>query len=321
MKHVFIIDPKPFYGQQWKLDGLLDTIGQFFRTQERPNFTTLVSKYPREAIGLVQKQIDEADDEWETVRVYAVGGDEILFDCLNAVAGLPNVELAVMPYGIVNDFIRVFGEGKTEMFKDIPSLVTGTTTITTDIVSFGTSYAINGCAVGFVPTVSAKLKELTIRLEKGLGRYTLGLQSFLGKLASVFDKDIVAHHYKIIIDDADYSGSYSQINVVNAPYFGRTKVSGAGASPDDGLLDVFLFKSVRPLSLLAALGKYSRGKTPSNCVLVRAKNVTIKSENPIWIQTDSELLLDTSVAFEIVPGAVQVVSVNDLTYQKFQEKT
>jgi diacylglycerol kinase family enzyme len=320
MKHVFIIDPKPFYGQQWKLDGLLDTIGQFFRTQERPNFSTLVSKYPREAIGLVQKQIDDADYEYETVRIYAVGGDEILFECLNAVVGLPNVELAIMPYGIINDFIRAFGEGKVDLFKDIPSIVLSTSTIATDVIFIGNNYAINGCAVGFVPAVSAKLRELTIRLEKGIGRYTLGLQSFLGKLATVFDKEVVAHPYKIIIDDADYSGNYSQINIVNAPYFGRNKANGAAPVPDDGLLDVFLFKSVRPLSLLASLGKYSRGKTPSNCILVRAKSITIKSDQPIWMQTDSELLLDTSAAFEMVPGAVQVVSVNDLAYQKFQEK-
>jgi diacylglycerol kinase family enzyme len=319
MKHVFIIDPKPFYGQQWKLDGLLDTIGQFFRTQERPNFSTLVSKYPREAIGLVQKQIDEADDEWETVRVYAVGGDEILFDCLNAIMGLPNTELAVMPYGLTNDFVRVFGEGKMDLFRDIPSLVASTTTLPTDILSVGYSYAINGCAVGFAPTVSAKLKDLTVRLEKGLGRYTLGLQSFFGKLASVFDKTITAHQYKIIIDDADYSGTYSQINIINTPYFGRTKTAVAGAVPDDGLLDVSLFKAVRPLSLLRSLGKYSRGKIPSNCISVRAKKLMIKSDEPIWTQTDSELLLDTSINFEIVPGAVQVVSVNNLSYQKFQE--
>jgi diacylglycerol kinase family enzyme len=319
MKHVFIIDPKPFYGQQWKLDGLLDSLGQFFRTQDRPNFSTLVSKYPREAIGLVQKQIEEADDEWETVRVYAVGGDEILFDCLNAVAGLTNVELAVMPFGITNDFIRVFGEGSIELFKDIPSLVASTTTIPTDMISVGYSYAINGCTVGFTPSVSAKLKELTARLEKGFGRFTLGFQSFIGKLTSVFDKTIIAHQYKILIDDADYSGTYSQISIVNAPYFGRAKTGVTGAVPDDGLLDVSLFKAVRPLSLLRSLGKYSRGKIPSNCISVRAKKIMIKSDNPIWTQTDSELLLDTSINFEIVPGAVQIVSVNNLTYQKFQE--
>jgi diacylglycerol kinase family enzyme len=319
MKHVFIIDPKPFYGQQWKLDGLLDAIGQFFRTQERPNFTTLVSKYPREAIGLVQKQIDEADDEWETVRVYAVGGDEILFDCLNAIAGLPNVELAVMPYGLTNDFIRVFGDGKIDSFKDITSLVASTTTIPTDMISVGYSYAINGCAVGFAPTVSAQLIELTERLEKGIARFTLGIQSFLGRLTSIFDKSLVAHQYKIIIDDADYSGTYSQINIVNTPYFGRTKTAVAGAVPDDGLLDVSLFKAVRPFALLRSLRKYSRGKIPSNCIRVRAKKIMIKSDEPMWTQTDSELMLDTSVNFEIVPGAVQVVSVNNLTYQKFQE--
>jgi diacylglycerol kinase family enzyme len=59
------------------------------------------------------------------------------------------------------------------------------------------------------------------------------------------------------------------------------------------------------------------GKIPSNCVRVQAKKIEIKSDTPMWIQTDSEYLLDTSITFEVVPEAVQVVAVNNLTYQGF----
>jgi diacylglycerol kinase family enzyme len=314
MKHVFIIDPKPFYGQQWRMDGLLDSIGQFFRTQEKPDFSTFVSKYPRESFGLIQKQLDEIDDVFETVRVYAVGGDEILFDCLNSIVELPNIELAVMPYGATNDFIRAFGDGKIELFRDLPSLADGAI-IPTDMISVGNNFALNGCAVGLSPTVSARIRELLANQDKGIGRFTLGLQSFIGKLATVFNKAVVAHNYKVTIDNTDYSGNYSQINIVNGPYFGRTRAAIPGVLPDDGLLDIVLFKSVGPLSLLRSLGKYSRGKISSNCIRVQAKRISIASEKPVWMQMDNELLLETSISFEVVPEAVQVVAVNDLTYQ------
>jgi diacylglycerol kinase family enzyme len=314
MKHVFIIDPVAFNNQQWRMDGLLDSIGQYFRTQEKPNFSTLFSHYPRDAMGLIQKQMDEGD-EFEEVRVYAIGGDDILFDCLNGIAELPRTELAIMPYGDTNNFIRSFGEGKAEGFKDIPT-ITEAPTISTDVIKVGNNYAINGCSVGLTPAVTTKMKEIESKLERGLNSFSRFFLLLLNNLTSLFDKDITAHQYKITIDDNDYSGKYSLINIVNGPYFGRSKHALEGVMPDDGFLDVILFKSAAPLLALNAIRKYSHGKKlPSSCVRIKAQKIEIKSDSPMWIQTDSEFLQDTSITFNVIPGEVQVVAVHDLTYQ------
>jgi diacylglycerol kinase family enzyme len=316
MKHVFIVDPKAFREQQWRMDGLLDSIGQYFRTQEKSDFPSLFSHYPRDAIKLIQKQVDEAEP-FETVRVYAIGGDDILFDCLNGIAGLPSMELAIAPYGDTNNFIRAFGEKKGDLFKDIVSLITADT-IPTDMIEVGNMYAINGCSVGLNPARAIKLRDLRAKLSTGISRYAIGFRFFLYRLTSLFNREIITHHYTITIDDQDYSGNYSQINIVNAPYFDRHKTALAGALPDDGMLDVVLFKSVGPLLTSMSISKYLRGrKLPSNCVRVQARKIEIKSEKPIYIQTDTEFLLDTSITFEVVPGTVQVVAVNNLAYQGF----
>jgi len=315
MKHVFIIDPKAFSGQQWKMDGLLDSIGQYFRTQEKPDFSTLFSHYPRDAIGLIQKQVDGAEP-FETVRVYAIGGDDILFDCLNGIAGLPSMELAVAPYGDSNSFIRAFGDRKGELFKDIPALATSST-IPTDMIVVGNTHAINGCSVGLTPATAMKLKDIQERFSKGISRFFVGFLHSLYNLISLFNKEIIARHYDITVDENDYSGNYSLINIINAPYFGHPKNALAGAVPDDGLLDVLLFKSVSPLSTSNAIRKYLRGKIPSNCIRLQAKKIEIKSDKPMYIQTDSEFLLDTSITFEMIPDAVQIVTVNNLVYQGF----
>jgi diacylglycerol kinase family enzyme len=229
--------------------------------------------------------------------------------------GLPNMELAIMPYGASNDFLRIFGDGKVDLFKDVPSLVNAST-ITTDIITVGSNYAINGCAVGFTPTVNAQLRDLIANQGKGIGRLTLGLQAFLGRVATVFNKAVVAHSYKVTIDEVDYSGNYSLISVVNGPYYRRAKAVAKEGKPDDGLLDVTLFKSAGPLVTFRSLGRYSRGKTTSNCVRLQAKKVSIKTDKPVWMQMDSELLRYTSIAFEVFPGAVQVVALDNLTYPK-----
>ena len=143
----------------------------------------------------------------------------------------------------------------------------------------------------------------------------MGFWFFVNNISFFFNKEIIAHYYHVTVDDADYSGNYSQILVVNSPYFGRNKVALKGAALDDGLLDVVLFKSVGPFRTSRAIKRYFRGKMPSNCMRIQAKKVQIKSDTPMWIKTDSEFLRDTSMTFTVNPSAVQVVAVNNLTYQ------
>ena len=317
MKHVFVIDPAAFHDQQWRMDILLDHIGQYFRTQEKPDFSTLFSHYPRDAIKLIQKQADEAE-VGDTVRVYAVGGDSIVYDCLNGIAGLPNMELAIMPHGDANDFIRVFGEKNTESFRDIQSLITSDT-IPTDIIAVGNNCSINGCSVGFTPAVAIKANERKTGTSGGLNRFIAGFWNSLYYITSLFNQELTAHHYTITIDDTDYSGNYSMVTAVNSPYFDRKKIPLENSMPDDGMLDVLLFRSVSPLATYWSISRYSRGKIPSNCLRVQARKIEIKSEKPVWIQADSELFIDTNITFEVVPGEVQIVAVNNLTYQGLQK--
>ncbi|MCL2193457.1 MAG: hypothetical protein FWB78_08690 [Treponema sp.] len=314
MKHVFVIEPDAFSGQQWRMDGLLDTIGQYFRTQEKPDFTTVVSKFPREAVGPIQKQVVEA--EGDTVRVYAVGGDGVLFDCLNAIVGQSNMELAVMPHG-VNSFIRSFGDGKADAFKDIAS-VTSAPVIPTDVIAVGNTYAISGCAVGFSPAVAMKIGDIgESKIARGLGRFAIRLRRFFTGLSFIFDRNMITRQYKILIDDKDYSGNYSLVSIVNGPHFGRKKMGLPEVKLDDGFLDVILLKSASMLTTLINFRKFSRGKLPSGCVRVKAKKVEMRSDKPMWIQTDSEYLMDTNITFEVLPGAVQVVAIDNLTYQEY----
>jgi diacylglycerol kinase family enzyme len=315
MKHVFVIDSKLFRGQEWRMDALVDRIGQYFRTQERPRFSILFSHRPRDAMMLVQRQLGDGEED-ESLRVYAVGGDDILFDCLNAIEGLSNTELAIMPYGNTRGFIRSFGEKKAGLFRDLVA-ITQSPAIATDIIKVGYNWAINGCSVGFIPAVATKMKQIKAKRGKGFDRVFSGVLFFMNYLIYILNRELVAHRFEIVIDNTDYSGNYSLVNVVNGPYFGRKNVL-AGSLPDDGFLDVLLFKSAGPFVTSLCLALYRQGgKLPPNCVRVQAKKVELKSETPVWIQADNEFLRDTHIKFEVLPGAVQVVAVNNSTYQGF----
>jgi len=313
MKHVFIFDPKAFFNQQWKMDGILDHIGQFFRTQEKPDWSIQFSRYRRDAIVIIQDESEKAKPG-DIVRIYAVGGEEILFDCLNAIAHFPNMELAVVPHGESNDFLHVFGNEKMELFRDIPTLVKSSA-IPTDIIKWGINYALNSCYIGLNSATASKLLDIRSSLNRGSFIVFSKLSSFLNYIITAFDKQITSQEYKITIDDKDYSGRYSLIHIANSPFYAGKMTGASAAMPDDGLLDVSLIKSASPFSTIFSIGKYSRGKQPKNSVIMQAKKISIQSENLMWIQLDNEYFRDTSINLNVVPHAIQMVAVENLSYQ------
>jgi len=316
MKHVFVFEPRAFRGQQWKMDLILDDIGQFFRTQELPDFSIEISRYRRDAIVLIQKEVETAK-EGDKVRVYAIGGDEILYDCLNGVAELPNMELAVIPYGETSHFLRNFGEDKKALFKNIPSLVQYGEAIPTDIFKWGVNYALNSCYIGLNTAIAGRLREYKSTLNKSSFFILSKIASFMNNFFTVFDKEIAAQQYKITIDDKDYSGSYSLIHIANGPFF-LGKVTGLSnrAALDDGILDVALVRSAHPFKTMWSMNRYSKGKVSSNCLILQAKKIDIKSDRQMWIQLDNEFIRDTDISIKVVHHAVQMVTLENLSYQK-----
>jgi len=312
MKHVFVFDPRAFYNQQWKMDNILDNIGQYFRTQENSDFSIQFSRYRRNAIGIIQDELEKATPG-DIVRVYAIGGEEILYDCMNGVAHFPNAQLAAVPHGESCDFLKIFGEENVEAFRDIPSLVNGET-LPTDLIRWGVNYALNSCYIGMNSAISKRIKDMKSNLNKGGAIIFTKLSFFLNRFLTAFDSHAAAREYNITIDEEDYSGRYSLIHVANGPYFSGKITGVSEATPDDGILDIALIKASHPLNTLSSMGKYLRGKRPKNCVFVQGKKITVHSNSQMWIQLDNEYIQDTNINLNVIPSAVQMVAVNKLSY-------
>jgi diacylglycerol kinase family enzyme len=312
MKHVFVFDPKAFFGQQWKMDGILDHIGQFFRTQDKPDFSIHMSRYRRNAIGIIGEEAEKAKPG-DTMRVYAVGGEDILFDCVNAAAHFPNMQVASVPYGESNDFLNIFGEGKEESFRDIPSLVLAEA-LDTDLIRWGVNYVLNSCYIGLKSAMAAKVRSLKSSMGKGSFYLFSKISNFFNYIFMAYDKELTRQSYVITVDDVDYSGKYSLIHVANGPYYAGKKTGLFDATPNDGLLDIALIRSGGALKTLFSLRKYSRGKRPKNGVYLQGKKVTIQSDKKMWIQLDNECIQNTDINLTVVHNATQIVAVDNLSY-------
>jgi diacylglycerol kinase family enzyme len=319
MKHVFVFNPKSFL-DKGKMDFIIDVIGQHFRKQEHPHFSIQISHFPRDAIGCVRQEVKSAE-EGEMVRVYAIGGDGILFDCLNAIMDFPNTQLASIPYGNSNDFIHSFGEGLEEQFKDISKITTGDV-IPTDVIAAGFNYALNSCTIGFEAAAVVKANIVTRHYKSIFNRFPFlyaPMMTFCN-ISGVFDPDLLNQEYELTIDGVDFSGRYASINIANGPCYRGNKTLAPTVRPDDGFLNVILFKSMGAILTLIRLNDFLHGKTPADCKIIRAQKIEVKSKEVLQIQLDGEVFFDTSLTIQVKPASVQIVTLAGLTYDRQRKK-
>jgi diacylglycerol kinase family enzyme len=89
--------------------------------------------------------------------------------------------------------------------------------------------------------------------------------------------------------------------------------------PDDGLLDVMFFKSTSRFQIVKVGTRYIYGKYrlfPDFISYRRAEEISVRSDRPMVLQLDGELLFDTHIRIRIIPQAVSIVAVNGLRYER-----
>jgi diacylglycerol kinase family enzyme len=320
--HLFVVNPTSFHYRK-DMDDTIAAAKACFRRMLLPEPLMHVSRYPREATAVIRKYVAAAEPDSVT-RVYAVGGDGILFDCLNGLVGLGNTELAVVPYGSANDFVRAFGDENKEHFRDI-SLQATAGVLPTDIINCGHSYALNTCTVGLESQAVTYARELqswykpNIRMvPPSLRRFIYNFTFYLGGLFTTGHAKILRQNYQVCIDGQDFSSVYVCINIANGPCYGGDKYPAAMAIPDDGHLDVLLVKGIKPVHYLRYGFKYLYGqyaKLPQFITHRKATRISVRSDNPLVLQMDGEIFFDTNINVEIMPKAVNIVNVKGLPYR------
>ncbi|MDR2461204.1 MAG: hypothetical protein LBE38_10595 [Deltaproteobacteria bacterium] len=316
-KHVFIINPVSFKSKH-DMDAFINELGEYFGANDS-NLFVYISKFPRDAISAIRNYMSKIDNN-ERVAIYAVGGDGILFDCLNGVVGLSNIELGVIPYGNSNDFIRCFGDNALEHFRDIHSQLIGSNVVC-DIIDAGNNYALNTCTIGLESYAVLKAldmhkscKSVLEYMPKPISSFFYNLMYFFGGVLSLINDKVINQHYKVTIDGEDFSGNYSMINIANGHSYGGDKYGAVGAMPNDGFLDVLLFKSTSKFNLLNKGVEYLYGKFYKYPELIsyhRAKQIEVRSNDPLLLQLDGEIFIDTNITFKIIPNTLNIVTVKN----------
>lgn len=294
MKHIFVINPAA--GQGKALDFIKAKIES---AAKRNNIEYEIYITEKKGDGI--EYVEERAKSGEELRFYACGGDGTLYDVVNGAYGYKNVEVAVVPLGSGNDFIRLFGT--KEEFLELDDQIYGVP-VELDLIKCGNEIAINQCSMGMDAEVCAmqgKIKKLP--LVTGEGAYYLGC---LYAIARKFH-----NKFTVTIDDNEVmSKDFLFCFCGNSRWYGGGFKAGPEALPDDGLLDVVMVEAnLSRLKLVTLLNKYKRGEHMGWDITIfrRCKKVTIHSETPAAVNVDGETKFVNDTSFELIEKGIKFV--------------
>jgi diacylglycerol kinase family enzyme len=310
MKHIFIINPRHFQNKSNIARIIYQIESDFhFHFDKNADYEINISKYRRDSIGLIDKKINESGPDTK-IRVYAIGGDGILFDCLNGIINT-NAELACVPYGW-SDFIRTFGKDNVQTFRAISRQINARA-VPIDVFSCNENYALNHCVIGLSGSVALIAKEIIDTYGKFLSvvpNYKRHIHH-LGRFISFFKKNVREQYYTVTIDGNDYSGNYSSIFIANGQCYDYNKTPAPNARIADGKLNVSLLKSMSAPAALFKWRSFQFGKvpaTPNLLTVLPARNIDIESkDNPLNVSLDGVAFYEPRISIRIHPQAVNFV--------------
>jgi diacylglycerol kinase family enzyme len=280
------------------MEGVIAAIHRFFFLIAAEDYVVHISQYPRDAVWFIRSFAKTFSSQYP-IRVYAVGGDGMLFDCLNGVMGFPNMELAVLPYGRINNFIRRFGEKNKALFRDIGRQYLAPA-IPLDVIQAGTVYGLNACILGIEALALLNFRRIQKEVEQGgpvvQWVYQKWYKWFLyaSSSAAGFNRQYRRRNYAVAIDGEDFSGQYRSIAVANGCDPELPKRPCAGRL-HDGMLDIRLEQ-----------GPPRTAASPKT-LIKQGTNITLGSRIPMLLSLDGILFFESSLAIELLPGAVQFV--------------
>jgi len=198
--------------------------------------------------------------------------------------------LGVIPLGSGDDFAKLLEKGSRQF--DVGRITAGSVT----------RYFANGMDIGFGAHGARNVKRVP--------RFLTGFGAYLGALALTMVRYPLLR-VRLQLDDAPpFEIATAMTAVMNGTTFGGSFRVCPEARPDDGLLDLLLVGPVGRRQILQLVPKILRGAHAGDprLRLVRAKRVTIESDQPLLVEADGEIAFQDArdLRIEVLPGALRV---------------
>ena len=225
-----------------------------------------------------------------------------MFEVVNGVMGLTNVEVASHPYGMSNAFIKYFKPMYIDLFSSMEKLIFGKPE-PMDVFGVGSLYGLCYSVIGLESYANVLAYKM---IEHGI---PTDLSFMVNGAASVLSGDL-GQRYSVFVDGMEINVDLASIMIGNTPCYSTDMCPAVDAHPDDGLLDIYLFKKTSRIRLLTCIPAYVTGnyhELPELVSHYTAHSITITSDETMCITIDGEILYRTAIDFTIIPKAVKFV--------------
>jgi len=241
----------------------------------------------------------QAAEQGEQLLV-VVGGDGSVNEAANGIAGLPDVEVAVIPRGTGWDFAR--SQGIPHRLADAIEIARDGRARAVDLgragYRDGTRIFANVASAGMSGAIAKRANETT----KALG----GKASYALATFSVFRR-WRARDMRVTVDGEERAGRMHDVIVALGPYLAGGMKLCPDADPADGKFDVLLIGDLTKRDLVLTLPKTYRGThlPHRKAEVLRGASVTIEAD-AVPVELDGEQPGTTPARFEVMPGALRV---------------
>lgn len=242
MKHVFIINSQ---SAEKKRKWLTEEIHRLFPEDEA---VIEVTDHPGHAKQLARQYASEGT----MLRIYACGGDGTLHEVVNGVLGFSHVQVAVIPIGTGNDFIKAFPSYRSQDFLCLENYQDAKLA-KSDVLMVDEEASINTVSAGLDVKVAYhvdKFKQLPFA--HGVFPYFLGL---LVSMAGSISEDLIVE----IDGRREAFSDYLFVVAGNGRCYGGGYCPAPKARVDDGWFDYSLIRKVSRAKIITLSGKYKKG--------------------------------------------------------------
>lgn len=315
MKHVFIVNPV-----SGKADAGLYLVPRLIEaaTAAGVDYTVELTQHAGHAAELAR--LYSADGA--PVRLYACGGDGTLNEVLLGAYQYPNAQVASVPCGSGNDYVRNFGTA--EDFLDIPAQIAGSP-IPVDLIRVNGGVCAAICSVGLDSEVAYRIPKYR-RLPFCGGQTAYNL-SIVERLLQPMGQKL-----RVTIDDEVIEDVFLIATVCNGASYGGGYLAAPMADLQDGVLDVILVKKIGRLRIASVISKYKNGLHYQNGRIIpevsdvmgyrRARSVLIEplEQSSFIANIDGECGPAPKLDAHVMPAAAQFVLPQPL-YARFARHT
>ncbi|HCW9073899.1 TPA: diacylglycerol kinase family lipid kinase [Staphylococcus aureus] len=237
--------------------------------------------------------------------LFILGGDGTVNELINGVMTHDlQLPIGILPGGTFNDFTKTLNIAPNH--KQASEQMISAQVGTYDVIKINNQYALNFVGLGLIVQNAENVQDGS--------KDIFGKLSYIGSTVKTL-LNPTQFNYQLSIDDKTYSGETTMILTANGPFIGGSRISLTDLSPQDGELNTFIFNE-QSFSILNDIFKkrdsMNWNEITQGIEHIPGKKISLTTDPAMKVDIDGEISLETPIDIEVIPNAIQLLTVNDL---------